>query len=253
MAATSFGEAIRNFFRGVVSLLTTGSWKVEQMADQARSADVLLDRVPEEVDLRAQQVLDEINEALTAFAALEMKAQRYQEQEADWRSKAESMAEQARRQPEGSPERARYEQLARAAVSERLKAQDVLTTVQREIEEARPEYEEALKAVERVGFDRETAKSQVERLRVANASAEARAKLARAHREWTREGSPGAILAEAQAKVDAAIARARAEEEVADALPPTSSDINREIALTTRKQRVDEEMARLMGGSGAGR
>src|SRR5574341_547315 len=77
MAQGSLGEAIRNFFRGVVSLLTTGSWKVEEWAENARSADALLDRVPEEVDIRAQQVLDDINEAITAFAALEMKAQRY--------------------------------------------------------------------------------------------------------------------------------------------------------------------------------
>src|SRR5688500_11974266 len=121
MAEGSFGDAIRNFFRGVASLLTTGSWKVEGWAEDARSAEAILDRVPEEVDLRAQQVLDDINEGLTAFAALEMKAQRYWDQAVDWQQKVERMVAQARSQPEGSPERERYEQLARSALAEKLK------------------------------------------------------------------------------------------------------------------------------------
>jgi phage shock protein A len=249
MAGHSFGEAIRNFFRGIVSLLTTGSWKVEEWADNARSADTVLERVPEEVDIRAQQVLDDINEGLTAFAALEMKAQRYRDQAADWQQKAERMAEQVRAHPEGSPERQKYEQLARAAITEKLKAQDLVAAVEQEIEAARPEYEEALKAVEQVGFDRETAQSQVERLRVTNASAEARIKLARAHRDWTQPGSPGALLTEAQAKVDQTVARARAEQEVESALPPSPAQVTWEINQTTRNQRVDDELARLMGSA----
>jgi phage shock protein A len=247
MAEGSFTDAIRNFFRGVVSLLTTGSWKVEQWADDARSADALLERVPEEVDLRAQQVLDDINDALTAFAALEMKAQRYRDQVGDWQQKAEAMAAEARKQPEGSAERTRYEQLARSALGEKLKAQDLMATIETEIAEARPEYEEALKAVEQIGFQRDTALSQVERLRVSNASAEARIKLARAQRQWTQDGSPGAMLAEAQAKVDRAVARAYAEKEVEDALPPTAEKVSFEMSRMSRGQRVDEEMAKLMG------
>lgn len=250
MAQESFTEALRNFFRGVASLLTTGSWKVEGWADDARSADVLLERVPEEVDLRAQQVLDDINEALTAFAMLEMKARRYRDQVADWETKATSMAAQARSQPAGSAERERYEKLIRAALNEKLKAQDLLTTVEREVATARPEYEEALKAVEQVGFDRETALSQVERLRVSNASAEAKTRLARAQREWSQRGAPGAMLAEAQEKVDQAVARAHAEEEVETALPATPGQVERELNRMSRDQRVDEEMGRLLGSGG---
>jgi phage shock protein A len=249
MAEGSFGEAIRSFFRGVVSLLTTGSWKVEEWAENARSADALLDRVPEEVDLRAQQVLDDINEALTAFAMLEMKARRYRDQVADWQSKAENMAVQAKAQTGGSAERERYEKLTRAALTEKLKAQDLLAAVEQESEAARPEYEEALKAVEQVGFDRETTLSQVERLRVSNASADAKMKLARAQRTWTQAGSPGAILAEAQAKVDQAVARAHAEEEVEGMLPPSPRQVELEMSQMSRSRRVDEEMARLMGGA----
>jgi phage shock protein A len=249
MAAQSFGDAIRNFFRGIVSLLTTGSWKVEEWAENARSADTLLDRVPDEVDIRAQQVLDDINEGLTAYAALEMKAQRYRDQAADWQQKAERMAAQARSSAEGSPERQKYEELARAAITEKLKSHDLLTVVEQEIEAARPEYEEALQAVEQVGFNRETAQSQVERLRVTNASAEARIRLARAHRDWTQPGSPGALLTEAQAKVDQTVARARAEQEVESALPPSPAQVAWQINQTTRGQRVDEELARLMSGA----
>jgi phage shock protein A len=248
MAEGSFGDAIRNFFRGVVSLLTTGSWKVEEWAEEARSAEAILDRVPEEVDIRAQQVLDDINEGLTAFAALEMKAQRYRDQAADWQQKVERMVAQARSQPEGSPERQRYEQLARSALSEKLKAEDLLAAVEREIAAARPEYEEALKAVEQVGFTRETALSQAERLRVANASAEARLKLARAQREWTQAGSPGAMLAEAQAKVNQSVARVQAEEEIDRALPPSAAQVDWEISRMGRDQRVEQELQRLMGG-----
>jgi phage shock protein A len=247
MAEGSFSDALRNFFRGVASLLTTGSWQVEEWAEDARSADALLDRVPEEVDLRAQQVLDDINEALTAFAMLEMKAKRYRDQVADWESKAASMAAQARSQSAGTAERERYEKLVRAALNEKLKAQDLLTAVEREVAAARPEYEEALKAVEQVGFDRETALSQVERLRVSNASAEAKTRLARAQREWTQQGAPGAMLAAAQAKVDQAVARAHAEEEVESMLPTTPAQVDREMSRMTRDQRVEEEMGRLMG------
>jgi phage shock protein A len=247
MAEGSFADALRNFFRSVASLLTTGSWHVEQWADDARSADTLLDRVPEEVDVRAQQVLDDINEALTAFAMLEMKARRYRDQVADWQAKAESMAAQARGQAEGSPERTRYEQLVRAALNEKLKAQDLLAAVEREVAAARPEYEQALKAVEQVGFDRETALSQVERLRVSNASAEAKTRLARAQRDWSRGGAPGAMLAEAQAKVDQAVARAHAEEEVEGMLPPTPAQVDREVSRMSRDKRVEEEMGRLLG------
>jgi phage shock protein A len=248
MSNGSFGDAIRNFFRGVVSLLTTGSWQVEEWAENARSADAILDRMPEEVDLRAQQVLDDINEGITAFAGLEMKAQRYRDQAADWQSKAEKMASQARANTEGTPERHKYEELARAALAEKLKAEDLLAAVESELAAARPEYEEALKAVEQIGFDRESALSQVERLRVSNASAEARIKLARAHREWTQAGAPGAMLTQAQAKVDESLARARAEQEIESALPPSASQVTWEMSRMSRDQRIDEEMTRLMGG-----
>jgi phage shock protein A len=244
---SGFAEAIRGFFRGVVNLLTTGSWKGEEWAEDARAAEALLDRVPEEVELRAQQVLDDINEALTAFAALEMKAQRYRDQAADWQGKAEQMAAQARGLPDGAPERQRYEQLARSALVEKLKAEDLLAAVEREIAGARPEYEAALKVVEQVGFSREAALSQVERLRVANASAEARTRLARAQRDWTQAGSPGALLAEAQSRVDQTVARSRAEEELSGILPSDPARVTAEISRLTRDQRVEEEMTRLMG------
>jgi phage shock protein A len=244
----SFADSIREFFKGVVNLLTTGSWKGEEWSEYARAAEALLERAPEEVDLRAQQVLDDINEALTAFAALEMKAQRYRDQAADWQQKAEQMAAQARALPEGTPERQRLEQLARSALTEKLKAEDLLAVVEREVASARPEYEEALRVVEQVGFTRETALSQVERLRVANASAEARTRLARAQREWNLSGSPGALLTNAQARVEQSVARARAEEEVGAALPSSPTEVTGEINRLTRGKRVDEEMARLMGG-----
>jgi phage shock protein A len=244
----SFADSIREFFKGVVNLLTTGSWKGEEWSEDARAAEALLERAPEEVDLRAQQVLDDINEALTAFAALEMKAQRYRDQAADWQQKAEQMAAQARALPEGTPERQRLEQLARSALTEKLKAEDLLGVVEREVASARPEYEEALRVVEQVGFTRETALSQVERLRVANASAEARTRLARAQREWNLSGSPGALLTNAQARVEQSVARARAEEEVGAALPSSPTEVTGEINRLTRGKRVDEEMARLMGG-----
>jgi len=247
MAQGSFTDAIRSFFRGVVSLLTTGSWKVEEWAENARSAEALLQRVPEEVELRAQQTLDDINEALTAFAALEMKARRYRDQAADWQSKAEAMATQVRTQPEGTAERGRYEQLTRSALTEKMKAEDMLAVVEREIADARPDYEEALKAVEQVGFSREQALSQAERLRVTNASAEAKIRLASAQREWASPGGPGAMLAEAQAKVDQAVARAQAEEEVQAALPPRPEQVEYEMSRMSRGQRVDEEMAKLLG------
>lgn len=250
MSDSSFTDAIRDFFRGVSNLLTTGNWKGEEWSEDARAAGDLLERVPDEVDLRAQQVLDDINEALTAFAALEMKARRYRDQAADWQQKAEQMAAQARGLPEGAPERQRYEQLARSALTEKLKAEDLLAAVEREVAAARPEYEEALKVVEQVGFTRETALSQVERLRVANASAEARTRLARAQREWNLSGSPGLMLAEAQARVDQSVARAHAEEELREALPSDPAQVEGEISRLTRGRRVEEEMARLMNSPG---
>jgi phage shock protein A len=247
MSEESFGDTIRGFFRGVVNLLTTGSWDGDERTKDARAADALLDRVPEEVDLRAQQVLDDINEALTAFAALEMKAQRYRDQGADWQEKAEQMVARVRGLPAGAPEQQRYEQLARSALTEKLKAEDMLAAVEREIAAARPEYEAALRVVEQVGFTRESALSQVERLRVAHASAEARSRLARAQREWNLSGSPGSLLADAQARVDQTVARARAEEELSEVVPSDPVQVEGEISRLTRGKRVEEEMARLLG------
>ncbi len=57
------GEVFGRFWRGIVSLLSTGSWHVEEVADRARSAEMVLDRVDEAVEHDAQVTLDNIDDA----------------------------------------------------------------------------------------------------------------------------------------------------------------------------------------------
>ena len=174
----SVTNAFQNVFRGVASLLETGSWQVEEAANSARSAGVLLDRVDEEVEIRAQQTLDEVNEALTEYGKLQSRQKMLSGQVADWNGKAVSAATKAKGYKADTPDRAKWEGLTREALTQKAKFAGQLKVVEEALAASKPHADKALELVEEIGMTKERALSQRDSLQVANATAQAQLKLA---------------------------------------------------------------------------
>lgn len=245
-AMGSIGNAFRNTFRGIASLLETGSWQVEGAADAARSAEVLLDRVDEEVEQRAQETLDEVNDALTYYGKLERDRDRLRAQVADWDNKAKTAAGKAKTAADGSAEREKWVGLTRQALEQKQKFGQQLAVVEQALAAAKPDADQALHLVEEIGLTRDQALSQRAALQVANATAQAKLKLANARQSWGKESGPGQLLDEARKKVDDAMARARAGEMIAEAMPASAEAVSAEIGRAQAGSAVDDELAALM-------
>lgn len=245
-ALASIGRAFRNTFRGIASLLETGSWQVEGAADAARSAEVLLDRVDEEVEQRAQETLDEVNEALTEYGKLQRRAEMLGKQVADWAGKAKTAADKAKGFAEGSADRTKWVGLAREALTQKAKFEAQLRIVNEALAASKDDADKALELVGQIGLTREQALSQRDALSVANATAQAKLKLASARKSWGTGSGPGQLLAEAQKKVDEAMARARAGEQIEAAMPASADDVAGTIAREQAASGVDTELAELM-------
>lgn len=245
-AFESIGRAFKNVFEGIASLLETGSWQVEGAADAARSAEVLLDRVDEEVEQRAQETLDEVNEALTAYGGLERKAQMFGKQVADWVGKAQTAATKAKGFPEGSDDHKKWVGLAREALKQKARFGGQLDIANQALAGAKEDADRALKLVEEIGLTKEAALSQRDALSVANASAQAKLKLANARRSWGTDSGPGKLLAEAEKKVGEAMARARAGELIEEAMPASAEAVAAELSREQAAAGIDAELAELM-------
>lgn len=182
-------------------------------------APVQMEALRAEVDLEAQRTLDQIDDALTAWQQLEQRLERERSGVALWERKAAQAAAEAERQPIASAARATWEELrdqAREEAEGRRQRVKVLTDV---LEQARPTVEEALRLVEAIGFSREKALSQIDRLELTQATAEVKGRLASAR--LSGEASRiGQLLAAASRQVDDATARADATEELAKYVNP---------------------------------
>lgn len=239
------GTALSNLYRGIVSLITTGSWRVEEYADQARSAEMVLDRVDEAVEHDAQRTLDHVDEALTSFNLLNARAERLRKGAADWRAKAQRTAIEAGKVAQGTPERAKWEGLAKQALNEALKAEDLLKPLKEAIDQSRPDAKKALQLIEQVGMSKETALSQRDRLEISRATAEAKQNLATAFRNGGAMQSQK-LLREATEKVDKLAAQAAADETIAEHLPQEPSQVEAQISRLSRQDRLNDEFAQLM-------
>lgn len=245
-AMGSIGNAFRNVFRGVASLLETGSWQVEEAADSARTAEVLLDRVDEEVDQRAQETLDQVNDALTEYGKLERRAEMLTTQVADWTNKAQTAAGKAKGFPEGSADRTKWMGLTRSALEQKGKFGAELGVVRQALDASKSDADRAVQLVTDIGFTRAQALSQRDTLKIANATAQAKLKLANARQSWGEGSGPGQLLEQARQKVEEASARARAGELVASAMPESADAVSATIAREQAASAVDAELSELM-------
>jgi len=241
-----FGKAMKNLFRGFGSLAETGSWKVEKIADDARTAEALLDHADEEIEQNAQETLDQVNAGLTYYGELTRKAELLQKNVADWDTKSKAAAAKAKVAADGSPDKDKWVKLTRSALEQKNKFVAELKVVQESVEAAKPDAEKALQMVEEIGFTRAQALSDREALLVANATAKAKQGLAQARQSWGTDGGPGKTLDEARRKVSAAMAQARAGEMIADAMPASSGTVAAEISRAQRASAVDEELDALL-------
>ena len=242
----SIANTFRNVFRGVVSLLETGSWQVEEAAGHARSAKILLDRVDEEVEIRAQETLDEINEALTEYGKLQNRQTMLQKQVADWTDKAQRAVVKAKSCAAGTTSRIRWENLTREALTQKAKFAAELKIVEEAITASKNDADKALELVQEIGFTKQQALSQRDALQVANATAQAKVKLANARRSWGIGSGPGQLLEDARKKVSEATAKAMASEQISAAMPASADQVAAEIEREQAKSAVDAELAALM-------
>ncbi len=168
-----------------------------------------------EVDQAAQHTLDQIDDALSAWQALELRLEREQAGVTLWERKAAEAARTALSAPGAQPETwRRLREEAEAEAAARRERVQILSGI---MEQARPSVDAALQLVEEVGFSREKALSQIERLEVTQATAAARERLASARLNG-EAGRLEELLRAATEQVNALAARAAATEEVADTL-----------------------------------
>lgn len=234
-----FGTAWKKFWEVM-------GWKAEKAADEVRTAEVLLDRVDDEIEIRAQQTLDQVNAALTYYGKLQQDEERLKKDLANWEAKVQSAAARAKAAAEGSPERAQWTKLTRDALVEKNKFAAQLKVIQDSLAMAKPDADKALEMVQEVGFKREEALSLRQTLLVANATAKGKNALANAQKSWGTEDGPGKMLAEAEQKVNEAMAKAHATEAINEAMPASAADTAAKIDRATRTANVDAELAELL-------
>ena len=254
---SSITNAFRNVFRGVASLLETGSWQVEEAANQARSAGVLLDRVDEEVEMRAQETLDSVNAALTEYGKLQNRQTMLTKQVADWDSKARGAAAKAKECPIGGcavgpTGRGKWEKLTKEALVQKAKFAAELKVVEEALAASEPDANKALELVQEIGFTKQQALSQRDSLQVANATARAKLQLANARKTWGTGSGPGQLLKEAQQKVSEATAQALASEQIEAAMPASAEQVAAEIGREQAQSAVEKELAALLAEEPAG-
>jgi phage shock protein A len=242
----TLGQVLSNIGKGIVSLLTTGSWAVEEYADKVRDAETVLDRVDEAAEQDAQLMLDKVNDALVNWNRLNAKRDDAHAGVTDWQKKAKSLAEKAKALPEGSPERNKLEDLVRQALTEVQRYKDKLVPLETALAESKPNYEEALQLVEKIGYTKEQILSERQRLDVARANADTKKALATALRGGG-DLQARALLDEAREKVATIEAEATAAAEIADRLPADADQMDAEISALTRGDRVNEAFNKLMG------
>lgn len=240
------GAAMARFFRAIKSLLTTGSMHAEDAADKARSAQVLIEHIPEAAEAHTQKVMMIADEGLTHWKGLLNDRDRQQKIVEIWNQRAQTAATKAKVFAEGTKERRELEQAAKSALDEAIRAEERLKRLDAMIAEIRPEAEAALEAVHQAGLNREQALDEADALSIQNASAEARRRLTAAT-SGVDTTDLQRTLSEAREKVFRAVARAESADAIAEQLPQDSSVVGTKIDQITREQEVDARFAALMG------
>lgn len=170
----------------------------------APSAEKLLDQAEAEITRKATEALAEIDGVTSRFGALEREVVALCRQVELWERRLAG---------------ATTEKLRHGAEAGLANARGHLEVKQRELEEARPEAEAALALMDEVGFKRDEALSETQRLRIEAASAEVRLKLAKACDAWAASDGPQKLVAQAQDQVYRTAGEAEVREELAGIAP----------------------------------
>ena len=211
---------IGNLFTGIARLLKGGE-PGGSAAGPEPDDPPSLDHLRQEVELEAQRTLDQIDDALTVWQELELRAERERKGVALWEEKGRRAEAEAGRAAPGSPEREAWERLAGEAESEAAFRRKQVATLEGIIEQAQPAVEEALRIIEEIGLSREKALSQIDRLEITQATAAAKHRLASARLTGETSRIEGMLRAAAE-EIQRLASRADAEEELADTLDPGS-------------------------------
>jgi len=186
-----------------------------ETAAAAADPPVGMDDLRVEVEMEAQRTLDQIDDALTAWQQLEQRLERERSGVALWERKSAQAAAESVTQPEGTPGRATWEALRAQAYAEAEGRRQRVKVLSDVMEQARPAVEEALRLIEAIGFSREKALSQIDRLELTQATVEAKERLAAARLSGETSRIEG-LLRDATERGDAASAA----EELADFIDP---------------------------------
>jgi len=188
-------------------------------------APVGMDDLRVEVEMEAQRTLDQIDDALTAWQQLELRLERERSGVALWERKSAQAAAESAKEEEGTPGRATWEELRVQAHDEAEGRRQRVKILAGVMEQARPAVEEALRLIEAIGFSREQALSQIERLELTQATVEVKERLASARLSGEASRIEG-LLRGAAESVDTASARAAATEELADFIDPSANRVD---------------------------
>lgn len=202
-------------FRSIGSLFSGDT--AAAAAPAKGEVETLRSEVTAALDAEAQRTLDLIDDALTAWQQLELRAERDEKGLALWRAKLLRAEREAAAAPPDSPEADTWNRLVLDARSEVEGRETRLRSLQDLMSQARPDVESALRLIEEIGLSREAALSQVDRLEISHANQAARERLAAARLSGETDRI-GLLLRAADDEVNALRARADAAAELADTL-----------------------------------
>lgn len=245
MRTENIGSPLKRLFGTIVKVLTLGTVRLDEAVDNMATAQDTIHQLDEAVEQHSQETLDNIDDALTAWHKLNADAERAKAEVAIWQKNATIAATKAKEQPEGTEERKKLEGLALNAIKRKQDAQTILDAYNKEIEEARPDAEAALKQIEQVGLQRETALAAGKRMEVAAASTDAKLKLANAQRNGSGAEVKN-LMNQAEDQITEMKARAKAANDINANLPRDPDAVSAEINELSRNDAAAAELAELM-------
>jgi len=232
------GAILKRFGRSVMTILGVGSVRAEQGADALDTVDVKLERLDEAAEQDAQIVLDAADGGLTGWETLNAMRAATSSDLANWTERLEVATEGEMDAEEGSEQKAKYVRLGEEAGANVDRLTNLLAELDADIEEARPEMEATLDAIEHAGHNKQQALSNRERLRIADSTAEAKLALSKA-----RSTGAGSQADELQRQINAEImkkkAKAAAAQTIAAHMPSNPEDTEYELDKLSQDKRVD--------------
>jgi hypothetical protein len=240
-----FLNAVRNFAESLGLVAESSSEKARAAAEGTRDTDVVAHQIDEEITASAQRVTDAANEVIAQVAEKRAKVARLRQNSTHWGNMARENLKAAMALPEGSPERVRLETLAKNNLKSKQGFDAQLEIEEPALAALQPHSDKAEEVLHRSGFERQAIRNTATILRVQDATAEMRIRLANAEQQMTGDGTLATLQAELESKVDAKLGRAVAAERVAESLPPSDAAMEAETAVLHSQRLVDSEFEAL--------